>query len=594
MAEYAENGRLYRGVPHKPDVISQLICGLKANLLTIRYFAHYLASMKPIEIVTGLLAITSLLAVVARRLNLSYPILLVLVGLVIGWVPALPDVELEPDVAFLVFLPPLLYSAAWSINNADLKRYRRSVGLLAIGLVLFTSTLVAFVTSALIPGFSLAQGFLLGAIIAPPDAVAASSVMRGLGVPKRINTVLEGESLVNDATSLVLYRFALGAILTGQFSLAEASWRFVWSGVASVGLGLAFGWLMQFVHLALRRDPVTNTAVTLLIPYSVYLVAEHVDLSGVLAVVAAGLFLSWRDNRIFSNQSRLQAYNVWDVTVFLLNGLVFILIGLQLPQILRGLNTVGLPQAIGYAGVLAAVVIGGRLLWVYPGAYGPRLLSRHIRQTEPRPKWQEVTVVAWAGMRGVVSLAAALALPNTLPNGQPFPGRDLILFLTFCIILCTLVVQGLSLPLLVRWLNVHTDNDENQQERDLRRQLAQRAITHLEENHSAGSLPDPVLAQLKNAFELKIDHLLGRVRTDLPGQAGNGLYERMVQVQLELIDVERDLVNKLRREGDYSDEVLRKLEQELDLEAVRLTSSMPTATIQPAETVPVLVKPVRF
>lgn len=535
--------------------------------------------MKPIELITGLLALTSLLAVVARKLKISYPILLVLAGLGIGFFPGLPDVALEPDVVFLVFLPPLLYGAAWTINNAHLKRYRRAVGLLSVGLVLFTTTLVAFLLAALIPGFSLAQGFLLGAIIAPPDAVAAASVMRGLGVPKRVSTVLEGESLVNDATSLVLYRFALGAVLTGEFSLAEASWQFIWSGVSSVGLGLAVGWLMQYVHRSLRQDAVTNTAVTLLIPYGVYLLAEHLGLSGVLGVVTTGLFLSWRDNRIFSNETRVQAYVVWDVVTFLLNGLVFVLLGLQLPHILRGLNTIGLGQALGYAAVLSLIIIGGRILWVFPGTYLPRILSPGIRRSEPRPPWQEVAVIAWAGMRGVVSLAAALALPETVP------GRDLILFLTFAGILVTLVVQGLSLPRIIQWLGIRDGTDEYKQERDLRRKLAYKAIAYLEENHAIGSLPDPVLAQLKNGLELKIDHLNGRVRVGLPGESAVGLYEQVVRVQLELIEVERDVVDEQRRQGEWNDELLRKLENELDLEAVRLTSSLPTVgtTIAPEE-----------
>ena len=529
--------------------------------------------MKPIEILTSLVMLTTLLAVVARRLNVSYPILLVIVGLFIGWVPGLPPVELEPDVVFLIFLPPLLYGAAWTINNANLARYRRSVGLLAIGLVLFMSTLVALVSHWLIPDFSWAQGFLLGAIIAPPDAVAASSVTRGLGIPKRINTVLEGESLVNDATSLVLYRFALAAVITGQFSLAQAGWQFVSSSVMSVGLGLAIAWVMQHVHRALRNDAVTNTAVTLLIPYGVYLLAEHLHLSGVLAVVTTGLFLSWRDGEIFSYQTRLQAYNVWDIVTFLLNGLVFVLIGLQLPQIINGLNTVSLGQAVGYASILAVTIIVGRIIWVFPGALAPFWLSRRVRETEKRPNWREIAVVAWAGMRGVVSLASALALPNLLPNGQPFPGRDLMLFLTFALIFVTLVAQGLSLPLLIRWLGVHDTADEHEQERDLRKQVAQAAIAHLEANHSAGDVPDSVLNQLKQAYEMKINHLSGN-STYAPNSSKP--YTQFAQLQLELIDMGRNVIEEKRRLGELNDELLHKLNQELDLEAVRITSAMPS------------------
>lgn len=532
--------------------------------------------MHPIEIVTALLGLTTLLAVVARRIRISYPILLVITGLFIGWIPGLPRVELSPDEVFLVFLPPLLYAAAWQIDNIELKLYSRSVSLLAVGLVLFTSTVVALIAHAFIPGFSIAQGYLLGAIIAPPDAVAATSVTQGLNVPKRITTVLEGESLINDATSLIIYRYGLAAILTGHFVLWEASLRFVGIALASGVLGWIIGWGMSRVHRLITKDNVISTVLTLLTPYGSYLIAEEFHISGVLAVVTTGLYLSIRTTEIFSNQSRLQTNAVWEIVVFLLNGLVFILIGLQLPTIVAELNGYTLTEAINYGLLISAVAVICRIIWVFPGTYLPRLLSKRIREREAKPSWQQVTIVSWAGMRGVVSLAGALALPNMLPNGDPFPARDLILFITFIVILITLVVQGLTLPVLIDGLNVREPIDGKREERKLRRKMAQEVITHLEANYSVGVVHDDVLNYVKNAYELRINELNGMLRaTSLSGRPAE-LYQQAVQLQLELIAVERSVLNSQRQGSLLDGEVFRKMEQELDLEAARLSLVQPS------------------
>lgn len=531
--------------------------------------------MHPIEIVTGLLGVTTLLAVVARRLRISYPILLVITGLVIGWIPGLPPVILSPDAVFLVFLPPLLYYAAWQIDNVELKLYSRSVSFLAVGLVLFTSTVVALVAYLFIPGFSLAQGYLLGAIIAPPDAIAASSVMKGLNVPKRITTVLEGESLINDASSLIIYRYGLIAILTSQFVLWKAGLQFIGIALASVLLGLFIGWVAILIHKAISRDTVINTAITLLIPYGCYLIAEELHISGVLVVVTVGLYVSVRSVDVFTYQSRLQTSSVWEIVVFLLNGLVFILIGLQLPTIVSELNGYTLTQALNYALLISAVAIVCRIVWVFPGAYLPRWFSKRIRQREVKPSWQQVSVVSWAGMRGVVSLAGALALPLTLPNGQPFPGRDLILFITFGVIFCTLVLQGLTLPVLIDELNVRAPVDEKLEERKLRRKMAQQVITHLEANHSAGSVHDDVLNYVKNTYELRINELNGMLRANNGSDRPAELYQEAIRLQLELLSVERAVLSEQRKESLLDDDTLRKLEQELDLEAARLSLVQP-------------------
>ena len=531
--------------------------------------------MNPVEIITGLLGLTTLLAVVARRLQVSYPILLVIVGLLIGWIPGLPTVTLEPDTVFLIFLPPLLYAAAWQIDNIELKLYTRSVTSLAVGLVLFTSTVVALIAHAIIPNFSLAQGYLLGAIIAPPDAVAASSVMRGLSVPRRITTILEGESLVNDATSLIIYRYGLAAILTGQFVLWKASWQFVLIAVISITIGLIIGWVMAWVHRLISKDNVTSTAITLLTPYGSYLIAENFHLSGVLAVVTTGLFLSARPGELFSYHSRLQTNSVWEIVIFLLNGLVFILIGLQLPMIVANLNGYSLPEAAGYGLIISVVAVVCRMVWVFPGAYVPRLLSARVRRQEAKPTWQQVTVLGWSGMRGIVSLAGALALPNTLANGQPFPARDLILFVTFIVILITLVVQGLTLPVVIDWLDIRENIDGKKEERKLRQKMAFRVITHLEANHSGGSVHDDVLNYVKNEYEMRINELNGMLRSPGNKQRPAELYQQAIRLQLELIDVERTVLTEQRQTSPLDEEILRKMEQELDLEAARLTLVQP-------------------
>ena len=532
--------------------------------------------MSPIESVTGLLGLTTLLAVISRRFRISFPILLVLTGLFIGWIPGLPPIILSPDVVFLIFLPPLLYAAAWQIDNVELKLYSRSVSFLAIGLVLFTSTVIAWVAHTWIPGFSWAQGYLLGAIVAPPDAVAASSVTKGLNIPKRITTILEGESLVNDATSLIIYRYGLVAILTSQFSLWEAGLQFIGIALASVALGLVIGWIMMRVHLAINKDSVINTAVTLLIPYGCYLIAEELHISGVLVVVTVGLFLSARSGEIFTYQTRLQTNSVWAVVVFLLNSLVFILIGLQLPTIVSELNGYTLPESVTYALLISAVAIVSRIVWIFPGAYVPRLLSAGIRKREVKPTWQQISVLSWAGMRGVVSLAGALALPLTMPNGQSFPGRDLILFITFGVIFCTLVFQGLTLPVLIDELNVREVVDEKQEERKLRRKMAQQAITHLEANHSAGSVHDDVLNYVKNTYELRINELNGMLRATSLSEKPAELYQQAIRLQLELLSIERTVLSEQRSGSLLDDEILRKLEQELDLEAARLSLVQPS------------------
>ncbi len=420
--------------------------------------------MHQAEIIVLLFAAVAALAVAARKLALPYPVVLVLAGLALSFIPHLPQVRLDPNLVFFFFLPPLIYPAALFTSWRDFRRNLRPILLLAIGLVLFTTITIACVAHSIAPSLPWAAAFALGAIVSPPDAIAATSVIRRLSVPHRIETVLEGESLVNDATALVALQFAIAALMTGTFSLGHATLRFVWVAAGGIAFGLLVGVVMRWVHRHLDDPPVQIT-ISLLTPFLAYLPAERLHVSGVLATVAAGIFLGWHSPLIVSARYRLQASAFWEMVVFLLNGFVFITIGLQLPGILRALHAASLLSLIRDAILVSGAVILVRITWVVPATYLPRLFSKKLRARYPIPPWQHVTLVAWCGMRGVVSLAAAFALPFALSNGRAFPGRDYILFLTFCVILATLVLQGLTLPILIRKLGVRGDGATDEEER---------------------------------------------------------------------------------------------------------------------------------
>jgi len=523
-------------------------------------------------LILSLLFAVSMLSMLSQKLGISYPIFLVIAGLGIGIIPGLPYVSLDPDLVFLIFLPPLLYAAAWNTSWIDFWRMKRPISLLAFGLVIFTSTTIAFLSNALIPGFSLAMGFLLGGIISPPDAVAATSVLQGLKVPKRVVTILEGESLVNDASSLIVFRFAVAAILTGQFSIWTASLEFLLVAAMGIVFGVGIAFFIYIVHRFLPTTPSIDTALTIISPYIMYIAAEHFHFSGVLAVVSGGLFLTYRSNEIFTYNTRIQAYSVWETIVFLLNGLVFILIGLQLPGIIDELGETSMGSAIFYALVISVVTIIIRIIWVFPGAYIPRMLSKRIRTSERRPPPSTVFLVAWSGMRGVVSLASALAVPLTLSSGEAFPHRNLILFITFVVILVTLVLQGLSLPVIIRLLKIKDDSEENdqQQEMAIRLRLATAALDHMqtEYSHELGSVD--AYNRLKERYERMISIANKKLSHDENITAKAAFLPKYRQMLIELVTIRRKELQKLRNEKIYSDELIRNKEWELDLEEARL------------------------
>jgi CPA1 family monovalent cation:H+ antiporter len=420
--------------------------------------------VQPFEVVVVLLAVAVGLGVLAHWLRLPYPIPLVVGGLLLSLQPWAPRFALPPDVVFLAFLPPLLYAAAFDTEWRAFRRQIRAISMLAVGLVLFTMVLVAWAAHEWV-GLGWGPAFVLGAIVSPPDAVAATAITQRMRVPRIVTTVLEGESLVNDATALVAYRVAVAAVLGGALELWDAGGQFLLVAAGGIGVGLVGGMLVIRLHRWLERtrlgDSKLQIAITLLTPYAVYLPAEHLHVSGVLACVTAGLWVGTRCEEVFSRELYTEARSVWDMMAFLLNSLIFILIGFELQTILNNLSDGHTPTGLLRSAVLiSAVVILARLVWVFPGAYGRRWLERRLTGSgDPYPPWQLVTVVGWTGMRGVVSLAAALAIPVTAGD-QPFPGRDLIQFLTFWVIFATLVGQGLTLPLLIRALGLGKHEDE--------------------------------------------------------------------------------------------------------------------------------------
>lgn len=523
--------------------------------------------MNQAEIIWTLLIVVAALAILAKKVALPYPVLLVLAGLALGFVPGLPAVQLEPEMVFLFLLPPLLYPAALSTSWRDFRANLSPILLLAIGLVLLTTAFVAVVAHAL-TGLPWAAAFVLGAIISPTDAVAATAMTDRLRLPQRIVTILDGESLVNDATAIVAYRFAIAAMMSGRFSLSEASGRFAIAALGGTGIGLAVGWLASQLQRRLDDPPVQIT-ISLLTAFAAYIPAERLHLSGVLAVVACGLFLGWRAPQTLTSRTRLNLFVFWEMLVFLLNGLLFVLIGLQLPRILHTLSGKSLKQLILQGVLISCAAIIVRIAWVFTAANVPRLVGASLGKRDPYQAWQEVAIVAWTGMRGVVSLAAALAVPLTLSNGSSFPGRDYIVFITFCVILATLVVQGLSLPGLIRWLGVADDGIANVEERTARLKANEAALAYLAEVDRR--FPPEIVERLRVEYEDRIRQL--QVCAIGDGDCIDGSIAPSFQrLQQEALTVERRTIIQLRDEYVINDEVLRRIQRDLDYAEARLHS----------------------
>ena len=525
--------------------------------------------MDKVELVLGLLAAVATLALLSRKLPIPFPIVLVVGGLLLSLIPGLPPVRVSPEVVFLIFLPPILYPAALFTSWRDFRTNLRPILLLAIGLVMFTVLLVGYIAHRLIPELPLAAGFVLGAIVSPPDAIAAIAIAERLRVPRRIVAVLEGESLVNDATALVAYRLAIAAVMTNTISLGLITGRFFVVTLGGIALGLLVGMVTTWVQKRID-DPPIEICLSLLTPFAAYLPAERFGLSGVLAVVTAGLYHGWRIPEITSSSTRLQAGPVWEMIEFLLNGFIFVLIGLQLPEVLSTLSGYSTVQLTWYAIVVSVAVILIRIVWVFPATYLPRLLSQRLRERDPCPPWQHVAIVAWTGMRGIVSLAAALSIPLVMRTGIRFPGRDLVIFLTFTVILATLVLQGLTLPPLIRWLGVEDDGATDKEERLARLKANEAALARLEEIIKSETGNDGVVQHLRVEYEDRIRQL--EMASLENGSMHRGLfsvnYDRLAH---EALRVERATIIRLRNERVINDETLRRIQHDIDLAEARLS-----------------------
>ncbi len=510
------------------------------------------------------------LLVLAPTLRVPYPILLVLGGLALGFVPGIPHVRMRPEIVLVAILPPLLYSAAFFTSLRDLKRNVRPISLLALGLVLVTTVAVAAVAHTLIPGLSWPVAFVAGAIVAPTDPVAATAIAERLGIPARIVTIVEGESLINDATALVAYRYAVVAVVTGSFSLWHAGLRFVVDVLGGIAVGLAVGFLIRQVRRRLHHSP-TEIAIALFSGYFAYLPAEALGVSAVLAAVTVGIYVGWHTPELTNVQTRLQGDAVWEILVFLLNALLFVLIGLQLRPILDGLAGRSTASLLADGAIVSGAVVLTRMLWVFAATYVPRRLFRRVRERDPAPPWQVPVVIGWTGMRGAVSLAAALALPLSTNAGSPFPDRDLVVYLAFSVIVVTLVLQGLSLPFLIRVLDLPDDGKEGKEETKARIRAAEAGLARLEELMGEDWVRDDTVQRLRGQYTFRRNRFAARFDGE-----DDGSIERRSQdfqrLRHELLDAERQALVELRRQGTINDEVMNRVQRELDLEDARLDS----------------------
>jgi CPA1 family monovalent cation:H+ antiporter len=524
--------------------------------------------MNLIEATLLLLLFATITVPWAKRTGLPTEILLVIGSLVLSLIPGAPAFILEPTVVFTLFLPPILFAAAYFTSWRDFKRNRRPIFLLAFGLVLFTTVAVAATLRALGLGMSWPVAFLLGAIVSPPDASAATAIIRKLGVPRRLETVIEGESLVNDATALVAYRFALMAIATGSFSFTDAALRFVL--VAAGGAVVGFLVARAGIFVLQRLDnTAAETTLTLITAFAAYITAEHLGFSGVISTVVGGLYYGRRIPVVTSAQTHIEGEASWNTVLFIINGLVFTLIGLQMPAVMRGLEQYSAGQLALYAATVVVVVIAVRFIWVYPAAYIPRKLFPSIGRKDPMPSWGAITTLGWTGMRGIVSLAAALSIPLTLPSGEEFPFRNLLIFLTYAVILATLVIPAVTLPRLMRWLNLK-DGGENQQDEALARLALVRAVLReIDTLREATSFPAELLENTATRYQRKAQ----TVESNLEPTAFSPLFNEdqiLRQLTRRLLAAERGELENLRKQATIHDRVFFQLSRELDIEETRL------------------------
>ena len=515
----------------------------------------------------AMIAAIVLLNMWAAKLRIAYPILLVVGGLLVSFIPGLPVVRIDPDLIFFLFLPPLLFEASWAISFKEMKKWWRIIGSFAFLVVFFTALSVALVTNYFIPGFTIAIGFLLGVIVSPPDAVSTGAIMKFVKIPKSTSAILEGESLLNDASSLIIFRFALVAVGTGQFVWQEATLSFLWMVIGGAGIGLLIAWLFVQAHKRLPTDAPSDIALTLIEPYLMYWIAEQVHSSGVMAVVCGGLYMSLKRLVFLNSASRIQGYSVWQSFVFILNGIVFLIIGLELPEIVSGIRAEGIPlrTAIGYGVLVTGILIAARMISSYAA-----LISTIIFRPSVQPhassrarRWLMPLLLGWTGMRGVVSLAAALAIPVTLDNGEAFPHRNLILFITFIVILLTLLVQGLTLPYIIRKTGFFDGVFAEESEKITKLKMKQGLKTHVyevlkdkyENKYQGNVMLEKTLKQWEERAKLNDENWMNR---------------ETKQIFIEILDSQREYLTEMNKDPAINEEIIRQQLYQIDLEEERL------------------------
>jgi monovalent cation/hydrogen antiporter len=519
-------------------------------------------------LIIGLLVAVPVLSVLARNLSLPYPIVLVVGGALVGFVPGLPVVKLNPNVVLVIFLPPLLYGAAFFANLNDIRASMRGTTLNAVGLVLVTMTAVALVAHEVVTGMSWGAAFTIGAVVSPTDPLAAATIMRRLDVPRRLISAVEGEGLFNDATALVAYRLAITAVVSGTFSLAHAGLKFVAGAAGGVAIGLVVGWLIAEIR-ARTEDAQVSITISLLSGYAAFIPANEIGASGVLAAVTCGIYMGLRGPRVIDARTRLQGFMVWDILDFMLNAALFVLVGLQLRQVVNALGETSAVTLAGYAAAISAAVIVTRLVWLNTTPYLIRLLDRRPSQRARRIGWRPRFIVAWSGMRGAVSLAAALAIPLHTDAGGPFPQRNLLIFLTFAVIFATLVLQGLTLPTVIRRLRIGADEREEHEELRARLGATKAALAHLDVLADEDWTRDDTIDRLRGMFDYRKRRLAARAgKIEDDGYEDRSLaYQQTLQ---SLIGAQREELVRLRDEREISNETMNRVMRELDLEESRL------------------------
>jgi Na+/H+ antiporter len=514
------------------------------------------------ELVLALLVVVALLVTISRRIRVPYPVLLLLGGLVVGLVPGIPPLELDPEVVFLLVLPPILYVSAFFTPIRDFRANLKNISSLAVGLVAVSAGVIAVMAMWLVPGMTWPLAVALGAIVAPPDAIAATAIAQRLAVPRRIVSILEGESLLNDATALTIYRAAVGAaVAAAVVSVLGSLASFVFVALGGILIGIFVGWVITWVRTHLTDTPVEIT-VSLLTPFAAYLPAELLGVSGVLAAVTAGLFIGRRASRIMGSEARVAGRAVWEILVFLLNGVVFLGIGFQISSISREMDRTTLLQLAAVGVVVSLALIAVRAVWIFATTLG-----QLVAKSQRRMRVAESIVLSWAGMRGVVSLAAALAMPISLP-GSTLPARDAIIIITFTVILVTLVGQGLTLPLVIRAVGLGSDEDEGHEEAHARGELVDIALARIGELYEKWPTHRELLDNLRSTYQHRADHA-EQHHEDRGSAAEQELIDHRA-IRRDVIDSQREALARLRDAGAIDDDVLRNIERELDLEELRM------------------------